>query len=260
MGEAADTAAGARLAAKIEALADWVAATPGAAQGGRLMATDDPERLGWDRIEAHLREDGLFAFRHIPVTACAAIESRLAALGFGAHVWRAFHGTAAGIPARRRPAARPVGYRIAAERRPSAATVAAAASFLDAHGIRPFVPVLLRGRAGPSILVTARNADGRLRALAYGHFPFNAHSPWHRTAWCGLVAVDAAARGSGLGRAVNDAAVDAMLHGLGADGIVEYAAEDNEASCRMIEGSGLVLREDIVNLIASPAGAARFSI
>jgi len=246
------------LLAKVERHLGWVASTPGAAQGGRIMATDDPDRLGWDVIEEHLREDSLFVFRHIAVADLSGIEERLAAWGYGAHLWRVFHGTAAGLPARRRPVALPRSYRIDAASRPSAATVAAASEFLARHGVRPFARSLLSGQAGPSVLVTARNAGGALRGVAFGHFPFNAHSPWHRTAWCGLVAVAETARGSGLGRAVNDAAIDHMIR-KGAGSVVEYAAEDNHASRAMIEGSGLVLREDLINIAAAPADAARVS-
>ncbi len=246
------------LLAKVERHLGWVAATPGAAQGGRAMATDDPERLGWDVIEEHLREDSRFVFRHIPVADMAGIEERLAGWGYGLHVRRVYHGTAAGLPARRRPASVPPSYRIDAASRPSAASVAAASDFLVRHGIRPFARPLLAGLAGPSVLVTARNAGGALRGVGFGHFPFNAHSPWHRTAWCGLVAVAETARGSDLERALNDAAIDHMIR-KGARSVVEYAAEDNHASRRMIEGSGLVLREDIVTLDAAPADAARVS-
>ena len=35
---------------KVDALAGWTAATPGACNGGRAMATDDPDLLGWPVI------------------------------------------------------------------------------------------------------------------------------------------------------------------------------------------------------------------
>ena len=243
---------------RIDALSGWFATTPGASNGGRVVGTDDPDRLGWDVIERHLREDGVVTFRHVPVSAVDDIAARVAAWGFTLHSWRVFHGAAAAIPTRRRPAPPQAGHVIAVETRPPDATVSEAMAFLRAHGIRPFTARILAGRSGPSVLATARSAEGALAAVAFGHFCFNAHSLWHGTAWCGLVAVNPAARKAGLGRAVNDAVVDAMIARHGAAAVVEYAAEDNLPSRRMIEGSGLVLRDNVVSCAAT-AGATRFT-
>jgi hypothetical protein len=48
--------------------------------------------------------------------------------------------------------------------------------------------------------------------------------------------------------------IDAMLARPGIFGVVEYAAEDNLPSRRMIEGSGLTLRHDIVTCAVSRSG------
>jgi hypothetical protein len=70
------------------------------------------------------------------------------------------------------------------------------------------------------------------------------------------VAADEAARGTGLGRAVRDAAIDAMPNRNGPGAIVESAAANNAASRRMIEGSGPARRDDVVTSDRHPGGAA----
>lgn len=239
---------------KVDDLQAWTDATPGACNGGRAIATDDPDRLGWEVIQSHLRRDGLFVFRHVPVQQVAEIGARVEAWGYGLHSWRVFHGTAEDIRSNRRPPKARSSHQIGTEARPSADMVTEAMSFLREYGIKPFTARILSGQVSPSVLVSARAADGTLHGVAFGHVCFNAHSPWAETAWCGLVAVAAAARGCGLGRTINDAVIDAMFARPGISGVVEYAAEDNLPSRRMIEGSGLTLRHDFVTCAASRSG------
>ncbi|MBL6430522.1 MAG: hypothetical protein HPM95_02055 [Alphaproteobacteria bacterium] len=53
------------LQARAEASAGEIAATPGLCQAGRTMGCDDPDALGWQRIEALLQRDGICGFRLI---------------------------------------------------------------------------------------------------------------------------------------------------------------------------------------------------
>ena len=55
-----------RLQALAEASVDFIDATAGACQTGRTMGCDDPDKLGWERIEEFLDRDGLCGFRLIP--------------------------------------------------------------------------------------------------------------------------------------------------------------------------------------------------
>lgn len=40
-----------RLQASLAAMSDWIAATPGVCNGGRALACDDLDALGWRRVE-----------------------------------------------------------------------------------------------------------------------------------------------------------------------------------------------------------------
>lgn len=44
----------------------WIAETPGAVNGGRVMAFDDPGRVGWDRVAELANEDKLTVFPMFP--------------------------------------------------------------------------------------------------------------------------------------------------------------------------------------------------
>lgn len=239
---------------KVDTFVDWTNTTPGACLGGRAIATDDPDALGWDIIKDHLLQDGMFVFRHVPVAAEAALEAKVKPWGYGLSSWRVFYGSPSDISTSRQPRRSTTDFDLTCETNASANTIADVMSFLRAHGMKPFSGQCLSGLASPSALVTVRGSNNALQAVAFGHFCFNAHSKWHGTAWCGLVAVDEKCRGSGLGRAVNDAVIDAMIDQHGATAIVEYAAEDNMPSRRMIEGSGLSLRDDILTYAATRGG------
>ena len=69
------------LQAIAEASVAHVAETPGACQPGRFMGCDEPDRLGWDRIDAILDREGIFGFRMIPAERADEIRSRLAGRG-----------------------------------------------------------------------------------------------------------------------------------------------------------------------------------
>ncbi|MCG6884018.1 MAG: GNAT family N-acetyltransferase [Silicimonas sp.] len=243
---------------KVDALAGWTAATPGACNGGRAMATDDPDLLGWPVIRAHFEEDGVFVFRHVPTADVARIRDRVADWGGTLHEWRIFHASADRIAANRTPKDAPEGYEFTTEARPDEDTVTEVMSFLSARGLKPFTRRILSGDISPSSLVTARTQDGTLAAVAFGHFCFTPPSIWDGTAWSGLVAVEESARGTGLGRAVSDAAIDAMIGTHGARAVVEYATADNMPSRRMIEGSGLRMRDDILTCAAT-AGSTPYT-
>src|SRR5215207_6570373 len=71
-----------RLQAEAEARTDYIKATPGACQTGRMFGCDDVDRLGWDVIEEVLERDGFCGFRMIPLGKADELGSRLSQRGF----------------------------------------------------------------------------------------------------------------------------------------------------------------------------------
>ena len=74
-----------RLQARLAAMSDWIAATPGICNGGRALACDDLDALGWRRVGEILERDGVLTFRFLPV------ESRNHVLLSTEPAWRGFH-------------------------------------------------------------------------------------------------------------------------------------------------------------------------
>jgi len=241
---------------KVDRLAGWIAETPGAAQGGRFMSSDDPVLLGWEVIETHAREDGVFSLRNIDAGLHDAAARWAGRWGMECHTWQVFFAQGSDIAGARRRSRMADSVTATVSARPPPQDVAAAIAFMQANGVVAFSPRILLGRAGPSALATARDETGHLQGVAFGYFPCNRFSPWHRTAWCGLVAVAETARGAGVGRAVNDLVVDAMIETHGAESVVEFVGAYNTASRRMVEGSGLRFRPDVVTCGISTGGRA----
>ncbi len=257
------SAAQRKLQAASLAAADSVRDTPGAVFAARMAGTDDPDRLGWDRIAATLRDEGAITFRMIPVDACPDIEQRLADIGCEITWWDVFDSprdtigaTCDDLLATARddlvPLFPPASAQDAFHERVQA--------FMAGRGVAPYPAQVLSGEAGPAALaVLADPADGSIAATAFTYFPYNCHSPHHATAWAGLVAVREDMRGRGVGIRVNALVLGAAVKDLGAERVQEYARTTNLASCRMIERCGLRLRSDVRSGIAQPAGARSFT-
>ncbi len=251
-----------RVQARVAALAAWIEATPGAVNGVRLLATDNPEVLGWPVIFHHLGEDGLFGFRVVTGDEMARIGDRVGAEGYHLVHWQVFLGEpeevsprVAGVLAQGLPA----GYCVLGEEACSEPVMVDAARRLMVEcGISPFPMSVLLGRRGPCNLTLIVDAEAKLAACAFCYFPYGPHSAWHRHAWGGLVAVSSAHRGRGLGTLVNALMARAAFEKLGARGLQEYISADNAASRAMVERCGLSHDGDSFACVASRA-AAKFT-
>lgn len=79
-----------RLQAQAEASVGFINSTPGACHTGRTMGCDDPDRLGWEQIEAFIDRDGVCGFRLIPIGKVDELKSRLAERGCRLDTWDVF--------------------------------------------------------------------------------------------------------------------------------------------------------------------------
>lgn len=252
-----------RLQTVFLASLDAARATPGAVFAARMPGTDDPDRLGWDRIAATLRDTGAITFRMISTDACPKIERRLADIGCEITLWDVFDGprdailaACDGHLATPRDDLVPVGPQAIAD----PGFLEEVQAFMAACGVAPYPAQVLSGQSGPATLAVLTDpADGSIAATAFSYFPYNRHSPHHATAWAGLVTVREDMRKRGVGLRVNALALTAAVTELGAERVQEYARTSNIASCRMIERCGLRLRPDARSGIAQPAGAQSFT-
>lgn len=246
-----------------EARAELIRETPGACQNGRMAGCDDLDRLGWERIDAALDEDGACGFRLIPAGRAGDLAAHLAERGFRLDTWDVFVGAretvlavaksiiARGLPAGLADLDRPSD--------PEGADTARIQALIGAAGVVPFSGSLLVGAAGPATTVSIGRRDGTIAAAAHGYLPHNRHSPWRSHAWAGLVAVAEAERGKGLGVAINARIVAAVFRDLGASHVYELVSATNEASRRMVAACGLAPRPDLLCGIAIPDDSPRFT-
>lgn len=252
-----------RLQAQAEASVDFINATPGACQTGRTMGCDDPDLLGWERIEEFLERDGVCGFRLIPTDKLDELKSRLMKRGYRFDTWDVFLADRATalyasevILSRRLPDGliemeRPTDPESEYTRRIQA--------FMGAAGVVPFSGSLLTGALGSATTMAVGDENGKIVATSHAYMPHSAHSPYHRHAWGGLVAVGESQRGRGLGNYVNARMIVSVFRDLDATHVYELVSATNVPSRRMVESCGLRPEPTLVCGLATPTDSTRFT-
>ena len=252
-----------RLQARAEAAVDFINATPGACQNGRMMGCDDPDRLGWERIEEFLDRDGVFGFRLIPAVKVDEVRSRMMRRNFRFDTWDVFVADrASALAASEAVISRglPDGLTdLDKPTEPAGEYTARIQMLMGAAGIVPFSGSLLAGVVGPATTVAVGDRNGGIVAAAHGYLPHNAHSPYHRHAWGGLVAVADSQRGKGLGNYINARMIVSVIRDLDATHVYELVSASNVPSRRMVESCGLRLEPGLVCGAAMPNESARYT-
>lgn len=132
-------------------------------------------------------------------------------------------------------------------------------ALMSAAGLVPFSGSLLVGALGPATTVIVGDGNGAIAAAAHGYLPHNTHSPYHRHAWGGLVAVTEGQRGKGLGNYINAWMILSVFRDLGATHIYELVSASNMPSRRMVEACGLRLEPSLICGMATPSEGTRFT-
>lgn len=252
-----------RLQAQAETSAAFIQATAGACQTGRTMGCDDPDRFGWERIDEFLARDGVCGFRLIAAEKVEELRSRLLERRCRLDTWDVFLADRAsalaaceailarrlpdGLAERDTPSGPEDGYTVRIQ------------ALMGAAGVVPFSGSLLVGAYGPSTTVAVGDADGAVVAAAHGYLPHNEHSPYHRYAWGGLVAVAESQRGKGLGNHINARMIASVFRDLGATHVYELVSASNLPSRRMVAACGLRPAPGLVCGIATADASAPFT-
>lgn len=245
-----------------DAAREWVRATPGACDPARCLGSDDPDRLGWDRILSLAERDGMIGFRLIRPDQALEARRRLEASGFRLDLWNVFIADAtAALPACGAVTSRPppAGTRLVVVSEPKERGRAGDLQRVMAEcGVAPVSGERLAGRSGPAVTLALADDADRIIASAHAYFAHNAHSRHHRSAWAGLVAVAPEHRGAGLGGWINAAIVERAFRDLDARTVHELVSDGNDASRRMVESSGLRIEPGLVSGLAT-RGSERFT-
>lgn len=252
-----------RLQAQAEASVAFINATPGACQAGRTMGCDDPDRLGWQRIDEFLARDGVCGFRLIPAGKADELKSYLTKRNCRFDSWDVFladRETALAASESILSRGLPNGL-IELERPtdPQGEHTARIQTLMAAAGVVPFSGSLLTGAIGSATTVAIGDRDGLVAAAAHGYLPHNAHSDYRGYAWGGLVAVAESQRGKGLGNYVNARMIVSVFRELNATHVYELVSSTNVPSRRMVESCGLRFEPALVCGIATPSERTRFT-
>lgn len=254
----------ARLQQLADESADWARATPGACLSGRMFGCDDVDKLGWPVALAFLARDGILGLRLMPAEVAPLMTAKLAEHRYRLDMWNVFTATKAAALERVEPLlAQGLSdglSRVDLGDNPEGPTVRAAQAFMLDAGVVPFSGSMLLGKITPAVTVVLADTEGAIVATAHAYVPHNRHSPYHRFAFGGLVAVAESQRGKKLGRYVNAMMVDEAFRLLDIDGIYELVSDTNVQSRRMVESCGLSLDPAIKSGLAVPADrVGRFS-
>lgn len=111
--------------------------------------------------------------------------------------------------------------------------------FLTDQGVSPFSTDALLGKLFPARLIALQNIKGHIVAAGFAAMTHNRHSPFYKSAWVGLIAVDPALRGLGLGKYMDALCNLAAITELSAESTMEFVAQDNAPSRAMLESCGL---------------------
>jgi len=251
------------MQALAEASVEFVRTTQGACQVGRMIGCDDPDRFGWDRIDAILERDGICGFRLLTPDAAERLRSHLAERGFRFDTWEVFLADRARALAcceRILSGGLPGGLtELAMPTEPEGADTVRIQALMGRSGVVPFSGSFLTGRLGPAVTVAVGDAEGGVVAAAHGYLPHNDTSPFRGHAWGGLVCVAASQRGRGLGAFINARMIEGVFRTLDATHVHELVSLSNEPSRRMVEACGLRHEPGLVCGVATREGAGRFT-
>lgn len=252
-----------RLQALAEANVDFINTTAGACQAGRFLSCDDPKLLGWECIKSFLDRDGVFGFRLISPAKADEVRSRVSAWSCRFDTWDVFLADReAALAASEAIVARglPDGLTdLESPREAEDAYMVRIQSLMAATGVVPFSGSFLAGALGPVATVVVGDGHGAIAAVAHGYMGHNAHSPFHRYAWGGLVAVAAPWRGKGVGSYINARMVVRVIHELGATHVYELVSTTNIPSRRMAEACGLHHDANLICGMAIAENTERFT-
>lgn len=252
-----------RLQASAEAHVAFINTTPGACQTGRMMGCDDLDRLGWDCIDEFLDRDGACGFRLIPIDRVEEISANLLKRKFRFDTWDVFLADRQTALAASQPlvsSGPPDGLKdLPSPTQPEDNYTARIQQLMGVVGMVPFSGSLLVGEAGQAITVAVGDGRGTIMAAAHGYLPHNAHSPYHRYAWGGLVGVAEAQRGKGLGNYINARMIVSVCEELDATHVYELVSASNVPSRRMVMACGLQHEPGLVCGVATPTESKRFT-
>ncbi|MCU9840583.1 GNAT family N-acetyltransferase [Ruegeria sp. WL0004] len=215
---------------------------PGAVIHARTFSSDDPAALGWHYLRRIMSDEGLVTLRGADAATIARAKTELSSFDPKLHVWDLFMADAQTIRdvcGKIIDVALPEGLTRVDDEELTPQKAREIQTFLSDQGVSPFSTDTLLGQLFPARLIALQNAEAKIVAAGFAAMTHNRHSPFFRSAWVGLVAVDPALRGLGLGKYMDALCNLVAVDELGAISTMEFVAQDNAPSRAMLESCGL---------------------
>ncbi|MEM7223140.1 MAG: GNAT family N-acetyltransferase [Pseudomonadota bacterium] len=241
---------------------DWIAKTPGAYNGARMVGFDDPERVGWDSVRRVAEEDGLVGFPGARETEILAAIARHLGPGWHTNTWLTYTGTPETVlptcEAIERAVTLPTAWRKEIYLSPDDQAIGEVQTLNMACDILPYPAYYSRGEDVPIITTLLRDKEGMPVATGSACMRYHENSRLGGCLFIGLISVDPRCRGKRLGSLVNALTLIESHRAFGWTKVHEQVHESNTASRKMIEACGLDRKEDLCAVTAS-RDQARFS-
>ncbi|MBV1868984.1 MAG: GNAT family N-acetyltransferase [Marinosulfonomonas sp.] len=221
---------------------DTLRETSGAVVHARTFSADDPERLGWDVLRQRMAQDKRITLRGVSENVVKKALTELADFNPVLHRWDIFLADDDALRTACQPLTQnplPPGLHRTANEAIDDNFIHEVQSFLTEHGVSPFSKDALAGRLFPAQLVVLHDDTKNIVATGFAAMTHNQFSPFEGVAWVGLIAVAPSWRGKELGKYVDALSNLVAVDELGATATMEFVAQDNIPSRRMLEACGL---------------------
>ncbi len=215
---------------------------PGAVVHARTFSSDDPAKLGWGHLKRIMSEEGIVTLRGADDATVELGKEKLNDFDPKLHIWDLFMADAEiirDVCGRIVHGGLPDGIKRISDRAMTLQKAREVQAFLTEQGVSPFSTDALLGKLFPARLIALENSNDRIVAAGFAAMTHNRHSPFYKSAWVGLIAVDPELRGLGLGKLVDAICNLAAVTELEALSTIEFVAQDNEPSRAMLESCGL---------------------
>lgn len=215
---------------------------PGAVVHARTFSSDNPAALGWDYLRRVMSDEGMVTLRGVDEATVEIAEKELSEFSPKLHVWDLYMADARTIQqicGKIVETGLPDDLSRVPDDELTAQKVREIQSFLADQGISPFSADALLGKLFPARLIALQTSEGQIVSVGFAAMTHNRNSPFHKSAWVGLIAVDPALRGRGLGKYMDALCNLAAITELGAESTMEFVAQDNAPSRAMLESCGL---------------------
>ena len=223
---------------QVAALADL----PGAVVHARTFSSDDAAKLGWDYLKRIMSEEGLVTLRGADDATVEVAKEKLKDFDPKLHIWDLFMADAEiirDVCGKIVHGGLPDDVKRISDSSMTPQKAQEVQAFLTEQGVSPFSTDALLGNLFPARLIAFENSDERIVAAGFAAMTHNRHSPFYKSAWVGLIAVDPKLRGLGLGKLVDAICNLVAVTELQAASTMEFVAQDDAPSRAMLESCGL---------------------